>query len=76
MDIINLHKRCNKKVPQPKKALLKSDEPKKAPKPPEFIDDPCEEEQKSKKASRIITKAGKKLRRPHSQKNTKITCIY
>ena len=60
MDIINLHKRCNKKVPQLKKAPLKSDEPKKAPKPPEFIDDPSEEEQKSKKASRITTKAGKK----------------
>ena len=32
MEIINLHKRCNKKarkVSQPKKALSKSDEPKK-----------------------------------------------
>ena len=31
MEIINLHKRCNKKVPQPKKAPFKSDEPKKYP---------------------------------------------
>ena len=51
MEIINLHKRCNKKakkVSQPKKALSKSDEPKKVSEP---VDDPSQEEQKPKKAS-------------------------
>ena len=66
MEILNLHKRCNKKVPQPKKAPFKSDEPKKAPKSPEFIDDRSQEEHKSKKAStpshgkKTSTKPGKK----------------
>ena len=68
MEIINLHKRCNKKVPQPKKApkSFKSDESKHAQKSPKFIDDPREEGQKLKKASRTATYAGKKLKRPHS----------
>ena len=68
MEIINLHKRCNKKAPQPKKApkSFKSDEPKHAQKSPKFIDDPSEEGQKLKKASRTATKARKKLKRPHS----------
>ena len=49
MEIINLHKRCNKKFPQPKKAPFKSDGPKEAPKSLEYIDNLREEEQKSKK---------------------------
>ena len=69
MEIISLHKWSNKKTPQPKKApnSFKSDEPKKAPISPEFIDDPSEEEQEPKKASRpsdgknTATKAGKKI---------------
>ena len=43
MEIINLHKKCNKKVrkvSQPKRASPKSDEPKKVT---GFIDDPNEE---------------------------------
>ena len=66
IEIINLHKRCNKKarkVPQHKKASesFKSDEPKKvsgSPKSDEpkkvsgLIDNPSKEEQKSKKALR------------------------
>ena len=51
MEIINLHKKCNKKVrkvSQPKKASG-SDEPKKVS---ELIDDLSEVEQKSKKADR------------------------
>ena len=65
MEIISLHKRCNKKFSQPKKAPFKSDEPKKAPKSPEFIDDPSEEEQTSKKADgkKITTKTGKKVKK-------------
>ena len=52
IEIISLHKRCNKKarkIPQPKKASesLKSNQPIKAG----FIDDPSEEVQKPKKAS-------------------------
>ena len=69
MEIISLHKWSNKKTPQPKKApkSFKSDEPKKAPISPEFIDDPSEEEQEPKKTSRpsdgknTATKAGKKI---------------
>ena len=66
MEIINLHKRCNKKAKkasQPKKASEspKSDEPEKASKSPKsdepkkvsgLTDDPSEEGQKPKKASR------------------------
>ena len=72
MEIINLHKKCNKKarkVSQPKKASESSklDEPKKVSRP---IDDPSEEGQKPKKASsdrkKTATKARKKL--PHSLK--------
>ena len=60
MEIINLHKRCNKKA-------RKTSQPKKAPKSDE-------EEQKTKKASRssdgknAAIKAGKKFKRPHSLK--------
>ena len=69
MEIISLHKWSNKKTPQPKKApkSFKSDEPKKAPISPEFTDDPSEEKQEPKKASRpsdgknTATKAGKKI---------------
>ena len=71
MEIINLHKRCNKKarkVSQPKKASgsPKSDEPKKVSGP---IDDSSEEGQKTKKASwsadrkNTTTKAGKKVKK-------------
>ena len=65
MEIISLHERCNKKVSLPKKAPFKSDEPKKAPKSPEFIDDPSKEEQTSKKADgkKITRKAGKKVKK-------------
>ena len=63
MEIIKLHKKCNKKdrkVLQPK-ALSKSDEPKKvSPKsdePKKAIDDPSEEEQKP-----TTTEAGKKVK--------------
>ena len=68
MEIINLHKRCNKKGPQPKTApkSFKSDETKKAPKLPKFIDDPSKKGQKPKKASRTATRLEKKLKRPHS----------
>ena len=64
MEIINIHKKCNKKnrkVLQPK-TLSKSDEPKKVSGP---IDDPSEEEKKPKKASsngkKTTIKAGKKI---------------
>ena len=64
MEIINIHKKCNKKnrkVLQPK-ALSKSDEPKKVS---GSIDDPSEEEKKPKKASsngkKTTIKAGKKI---------------
>ena len=66
MEIINLHKMCNnkdRKLPQPKNA----------PKPLEPIDS-SEEEQRPRNASRpedgrkTATKAGKKLKRPHSRK--------
>ena len=75
MEIIGLHKKCNKKVkktPQLKKApkSSKSDEPM-----PEFVGTgPGDDDQKPKNASRPgdgendATKAGKKLKRPHSQK--------
>ena len=61
MEIINLHKRCNKKT-------RKVRQPKKAPKSPEFIDS-SEEEQRPKKASRpddgkkTVAKAGKKVKK-------------
>ena len=65
MEIIKLHKKCNKKdrkALQPK-ALSKSDKPKKLSKP---IDDPSEEKQKLKKVSsdgkKTIERAGKKVK--------------
>ena len=73
MEIINLHKRCNKKakkVSQHKKASG-SDEPKKVPEP---IDDSSEEGQRPKKASRLsdgkktATKAGKKVKKTSKPK--------
>ena len=77
IEIIHLHKRCNKKarkVPQPKKASksFKSDESKKVSGP---IDDPSKEEQKPKKANgkKTATKAGKKVKKaPRSQKAPKL----
>ena len=60
MEIIELHKKCNKKDRKilQLKALSKSDEPKKT------INDPSEEEQKPKKApSETNTKAGKKVKK-------------
>ena len=72
MEIINLHKRCKKKVPQPKKASSKSDELKKAPKSPEFIDDSSEKEQKCKKADG--KKVATKLKRSHSRKSPEFIC--
>ena len=70
MEIINLHKRCNKKVPQPKKALSKSDEPKKATKSPEFIDDRSEEWQNFKKShgKKVATQVGKKVKKTSQPK--------
>ena len=70
MEIINLHKRCNKKVPQPKKAPFKSDGPKEAPKSLEYIDNLSEEEQKSKKKrwKKDCYKVRKKVKMPHSRK--------
>ena len=58
MEILNLHKRCNKKVkkaPQPKKVpkLFKSEKSKKVSGSPGLIDDPSEEEQKPNKVSRL-----------------------
>ena len=60
MEIINLHKKCNKrtrKAPQPKKSLSKSDEPKK-------VSGPREKGQGSKRASsdrkKTATEAGTK----------------
>ena len=70
MEIINFHKRCNKKaktVSQPKKAIkpFKLDKPKTVPGSPGL----SEEEQKPKKASgssdgkKTATKAGKKVKK-------------
>ena len=61
MEIINLHKRCNKKA-------RKTSQPKNAPKSPEFVetDDSSEDKQKPKKdpkssnGKKAATKAGKK----------------
>ena len=74
MEIISLHKRCDKKtrkVSQPKKASSKSDEPKKVS---GLIDDPSEEGQKPKRASRssdgkkTLQRQEKKLKRARSLK--------
>ena len=72
MEIINLHKRCNKKA-------RKTPRPKKAPKSPKS-DDSSEEEQKPKKASKssegkkVATKAGKKVKKiPQPRKAPKST---
>ena len=71
MEIIKLHKKCNKKDRKvlQSKAISKSDEPKKLSEP---IDDPSEEEQKPKKASsdgkKTAIRAGKKLERTRSLK--------
>ena len=73
MEIINLHKKCNKrsrKASQPKKASVspKPDEPKK--KVSGLIDDPSEEEKKPKKSDRKKTtkKAGKKVKKTSQPK--------
>ena len=68
MEIINLNKRCNKKATQtlqPKKASSKSDEPERASKSREFIDNPSQEGQKSKKADgkKVATRARKKVKK-------------
>ena len=68
-EIINLHKRRNRKarkVSQPKKASG-SDEPKKVSGP---IDDPSKEEKKPKKADgkKTTTKAGKKVKKTSQPK--------
>ena len=65
MEIINLYKRCNKEVPQPKKASSKSDKPKKVINSLEFLDDPSEEKQNSKPADgkKTATKTGKKVKK-------------
>ena len=78
MEIINLHKRCNKKFPQPKKAPFKSDGPKEAPKSLEYTDNLSEEEQKSKKndGKKTATKSEKKLKCLTVEKSTKVTSIY
>ena len=72
MEIINLHKRCNKKarkVSQSKKAPPKSDKPKKESASPKSnepkkvsgpTDDPSKEEQKPEKASSDRKKTTKK----------------
>ena len=76
MEIISLHKRCNKKaskVSQPKKATksFKSDEPKKVS---GLIDHPSEEEQKPKKASgpsdgkKTTTMEGRKVKKASQMK--------
>ena len=68
MEIINLHKKCNKrtrKAPQSKKALSKSDEPKK-------VSGPNEKGQGSKRASsdrkKTAKKAGTKLKKTSKPK--------
>ena len=68
MENISLNKRCNKKATQtlqPKKASSKSDEPKRASQSREFIDDPSQEGQKSKKADgkKVATRARKKVKK-------------
>ena len=71
MEIINLHKRCNKKARKvsQSKALSKSDEPKKVS---GSINDPSKKEQKPKKASsdgrKTTTKAGKKVKKTSQPK--------
>ena len=80
MEIIKLHKRCNKKarkVSQPEKESksFKLDEPKKVSGP---TDDPIEEEKKPKKASsdgkKTTTKAKKKVKKTsQAKKCTKVT---
>ena len=73
--LLTFTKRCNKKarkLSKSKKALSKSDKPKKVS---GLIDDPSEKGQKPKKASgdgkKTTTKTGKKI--PHSLKSTKVT---
>ena len=64
MEIVNLHKRCNKEVPRPKKASSNSDKPKKVIKSLEFLDDPSEGKQNSRTADgkKTATKMGKKVK--------------
>ena len=80
IEIINLHKRCNKKArrtSQLRKALKSSDEPKKVPGSSGLIDDPSEEEQRPKKASGLSNgkntakKAGKKVKKTSQPKKTR-----
>ena len=71
MEIVNLHKRCNKEVPRPKKASSNSDKPKKVIKSLEFLDDPSEGKQNSRAADgkRPLQRWEKKLKIPHSLTN-------
>ena len=78
IEIISLHKSCNKKVSEPKKTPFKSDEPKKVSGSPGLIDDPSGKEQEPKKVSRpcdgekVATKAGKKIKKtPQPKKASK-----
>ena len=80
LEIISLHKRCNKKarkISQSKNGPFKSDEPKKLSGSPGPIDDPSEEEQGPKKASRpsdgkkAATKAGKKVKKTSQSKKAR-----
>ena len=65
MEIINIHKKCNKKDRKAlkPKALSKPDEPKKVSGP---INDPSEEEQKPKKVGKDVKKT------PQPKKSTKV----
>ena len=57
MEIINLHKRCNKKA-------RKTSQPKKAPK----SDEETKKASRSSDGKNAAIKAGKKFKRPHSLK--------
>ena len=86
MEIISLHKKCNKKakkVSQPKKASVppKPEEAKRASEPSKSderknvswpVDDPSKEEQKPKKVDgkKTITKAGKKVKKTPQPRKT------
>ena len=69
MKIINLHKRCNKKVPQPKKVSksFKSDEPKKY-QSPLMIQARKNRGLKKSMQKMCLQKQEKKLKRPHNLK--------
>ena len=70
MEIISLHKRCNKKFSQPKKAPFKSDEPKKHQSHLNLLMIQAKKNRRLKKPmeKRSLQRQEKKLKRPHSQK--------